>query len=73
MARRASQYISLEEQEEAHSSSWCSVPVLVPVGNVKKRWDVLVLLLILYSGVAVPIRVCFSVDAQGLWLSLIHI
>ena len=34
----------------------------------KLRWDLLVLMLILYSAAAVPVRVCFNADAVGfLW------
>ena len=44
--------------------------VIVPTdGSWKSTWDIYMLLLIIYSAVAVPFRVCFSADAEGiLWL-----
>lgn len=49
------------------TSSSCTLPVFLPTGSIKKRWDFLVLLLILYSGVMVPVRVCFAAEADGFW------
>ena len=44
-------------------------PVIIPEGTWKEKWDVWILVLILYSAVAVPFRVCFDADAIGLmWL-----
>jgi hypothetical protein len=35
----------------------------------KTRWDLLIMLCILYSSVVVPIRICFRADAEGgLWV-----
>ena len=39
--------------------------LIMPVGTWKEKWDLLVLFLILYSAVAVPVRVCFDEDATG--------
>ena len=45
----------------------CSLPdVFIPEdGSWKQIFDVVILVLILYSAVIVPVRVCFNDDAQG--------
>ena len=35
------------------------------IGTWKEKWDLLVLILILYSAVVVPVRVCYDADAEG--------
>ena len=43
--------------------------LIMPVGTWKEKWDIVILLLILYSAIVVPVRVCFDADAQGLmWI-----
>lgn len=43
--------------------------LIMPVGTWKENWDICILLLILYSAVVVPVRVCFDADAHGaMWL-----
>jgi CRP-like cAMP-binding protein len=43
--------------------------LIMPVGTWKEKWDICILLLILYSAIVVPVRVCFDADAQGVvWL-----
>jgi CRP-like cAMP-binding protein len=43
--------------------------VIVPTQSWKETWDVYVLMLILYSAVMVPYRICFSDEAEGnMWL-----
>ena len=38
------------------------------IGTWKEQWDLVVLVLILYSAAVVPVRVCFDADAKGaLW------
>ena len=37
--------------------------VVIPSSPSKSRWDVFILLLIVYSAVTVPVRVCFSAEA----------
>ena len=41
--------------------------LLFPLGSLKFRWDCLVLLLILYSSVAVPFRLGMGHPADGFW------
>lgn len=40
--------------------------MILPTYAWKERWDILIMFLILYSAVAVPIRVCFDAEAEGL-------
>ena len=46
--------------------------LIMPVGTWKEKWDLLVLLLIVYSAVVAPVRVCFGSEASGLfwWMEL---
>ena len=39
--------------------------IIVPYGSRKERWDMLIMLLILYSAATVPVRVCFDAHAEG--------
>ena len=50
-------------QEESRSSP---NSVLVPTGALKERWDLLMMVMILYSAASVPVRVCFNSHAEGL-------
>ena len=48
-----------------------SVPagILVPAGTLKERWDILIMILILYSAAAVPMRLAFDAEPEGaLWV-----
>ena len=40
-------------------------PIVYPHEVWKERWDLVIMVLIMYSAVTVPLRVCFSADAQG--------
>lgn len=40
--------------------------IIFPVSSWKGKWDIMILLFILYSSVSVPIRVCFDADAEGI-------
>ena len=43
--------------------------LIMPLGTWKEKWDISILMLILYSAVVVPVRVCFDADATGImWL-----
>ena len=51
--------------------AWESVEsgIFFPVAPMKKLWDSLVMVLIIYSVIMVPYRVCFEVEAVGgTWL-----
>lgn len=39
--------------------------IMKPTGSRKKTWDLFVMALILYSALAVPVRVCFHAHAEG--------
>jgi len=39
--------------------------LIMPVGTWKEKWDLVILMLIVYSAIAVPVRVCFDEDATG--------
>ena len=41
--------------------------IIPSTGSWKEKWDLLILLLIFYSAVTVPLRVCFAAEAEG-WL-----
>ena len=45
-----------------------SAGVFFPVGYWRSRWDLLVLLLVMYCCVVDPFRFAFDVDAEGRWL-----
>ena len=53
----------------APSAAGFSSPVciILPSGVWKERWDLIIMLLILYSAATVPVRVCFEADATGNW------
>ena len=43
-----------------------NVPCIIyPVHPMKEMWDIFILMLILYSSISIPIRVCFDADAHG--------
>ena len=51
------------------SEALAMMGLIMPVGTWKEKWDLLILVLILYSAVVVPVRVCFDEDAQGfMWV-----
>ena len=41
-------------------------PIVLPTDPNKEQWDMIIMLLILYSSVFVPVRVCFGAEAEGL-------
>ena len=41
------------------------VGIILPHGARKERWDMLIMMLILYSAAAVPLRICFDARAEG--------
>ena len=53
------------EEEQDHDAEQDGI--IFPNDPLKRSWDIVVLMCILYSAVVVPIRVCFRVDAVGLW------
>jgi|EP00966_Prymnesium_polylepis_P042398 hypothetical protein len=67
----------VDAEQENDSKKWHS-PVETPppngiiiptAGSWKQRWDLGILVLILYSSVVVPYRVCFDEDASGIaWI-----
>ena len=60
---RKHQRIPTEHWEIANTT------VFFPVHPLKERWDALVMVLILYSAVIVPFRVCFGSEAHGVMWS----
>ena len=58
-------YTELESERGTHSDTF----IIMPEGGWKEKWDMTMLVLILYSAATVPFRVCFDADAKGLlWL-----
>ena len=55
--------VNEEDWEKWHDKAG----VLFPVGPLKFRWDLLMLVLILYSAVTVPFRLCMDYPAEGAW------
>ena len=53
------------EEEQDHDAEQDGI--IFPNEPLKRSWDIVVLMCILYSAVVVPIRVCFRVDAVDLW------
>ena len=41
--------------------------VLFPSGTFKFRWDLVIVIVILYSSVTVPFRLCMGKEAEGAW------
>lgn len=39
--------------------------VVLPISAAKENWDLGIMLLILYCGISVPVRVCFAAEAEG--------
>jgi hypothetical protein len=44
--------------------------ILTPSGPRKRQWDLFVMVLVLYSAVALPLRMCFDARAEGVLWSL---
>jgi hypothetical protein len=68
-ASKQKQYSRLSEEVHAHGAEPTNFPTdtyLVKETSANKtRWDVLMMLCILYSSVVVPVRICFHLDAEG--------
>ena len=62
--RQASLIIHKEDIEDERGAPDRCIIVPVP-GHWKEKWDLLVMVLIIYSAVMVPVRVCFDADAEG--------
>jgi hypothetical protein len=57
-----------DDEEEQLRKIVRAAGVILPTDPWKEKWDVGVLLLIIYSAIAVPYRICFDAPAQGvLW------
>ena len=56
-----------EQSQEHNGACDTCYPILLPASAWKEKWDLVVMLLIVYSAVTVPVRVCFASDAEG-WL-----
>ena len=56
-----------EQSQEHNGGCDTCYPILLPASAWKEKWDLVVMLLIVYSAVTVPVRVCFASDAEG-WL-----
>ena len=48
------------------TEAFCGRVIIPEEGSWKQMWDVMVLMLILYSGLIVPFRICFDAPASGL-------
>lgn len=62
LVKRASK---LEYVELCDSRCTSSLPVFYPSDTWRKWWDTIIMLLVLYSSVSVPIRLCFNAEAEG--------
>lgn len=51
-------------EEEGSDGGW-PAGIIKETSTFKERWDILMMLLILYSAVAVPFRICFRSEAEG--------
>ena len=58
------------KMEHSHVEATPPNGIIIPtVGSWKQKWDIGILMLILYSSVVVPYRVCFDEDARGVsWI-----
>lgn len=72
-SRGGSSYVSLQEGEDDsddEGEEWrkrvIQAGIFLPTDPWKETWDVMILMLILYSAVAVPYRICFNAPAEGL-------
>ena len=61
-------FVNDDEEEEESTRSARDACVFLPTDTWKERWDILILLFILYSAVTVPYRICFSANATGMTL-----
>ena len=50
-----------QQDEDGSSAGW----VVLPTSPLKQRWNVLILLCIVYSAVMVPVRIGFHTEAHG--------
>lgn len=48
------------------TEAFCGRVIIPEEGSWKQMWDMMVLMLILYSGLIVPFRICFDAPASGL-------
>ena len=56
-----------EEEEDPEILKARQAGVFVPTDRWKEGWDMIVLVLIIYSAIFVPYRICFSAHAVGYW------
>lgn len=55
-----------EDEEEQMKRIVREAGVIIPTDPWKERWDVLILVMIIYSAIVVPYRICFESPASGL-------
>ena len=57
----------LEEHEYVLEDEWATsrTTVFNPRAQWKETWDMFVLVSILYSAIVIPVRICFSAEAEG--------
>ena len=70
MARHANGHRRLEdfdgdEKEELAAELRRTSCILLPTDELKVRWDFCMMALIVYSAISVPVRLAFSLEAEG--------
>jgi hypothetical protein len=54
-----------EDEEEVMKRIVREAGVIIPTDPWKEKWDVMILVMILYSAIVVPYRICFDAPAAG--------